>query len=67
MKKICFFVTKHPKQTFKLGPTLKRMVCRAPTYPPKTGRTTQKIIAFLRFFSLILLTNSSLKSLKTVF
>ena len=28
----------------------KMMVCRAPTYPPKTGPTPKKIIAFLRIF-----------------
>ena len=45
------------------------LVCRAPTYPPKTG-PTKKCIAFLRIFfslSLILLTNLSSKSLKAVF
>ena len=45
----------------------KILVCRAPTYPPKTG-PTQKVyclsenLFFFFNFSLILLTNSSLKS-----
>ena len=50
---------------FKRRSTLKKMlVCRAPTYPPKT-HPTQKML--LPFFSLILLTNPSSKSLKAVF
>ena len=47
------------------------LVCRAPTYPPKTGPTPKdhclsENLYFLFSFSLILLTNS-LKSVKAVF
>ena len=48
------------------------LVCRAPIYPPKTGPTPKnhclsENLYFLFSFSRILLTNSSLKSVKAVF
>ena len=48
------------------------LVCRAPIYPPKTGPTQKnhclsENLYFLFSFSRILLTNSSLKSVKAVF
>ena len=50
-------------------PILKMLVCHAPSYPPKTGPTPKKLMPLREsfYFSLILFTTRSLKSLKAAF
>ena len=70
----CFLVIvrSERKSKSKKADLKKMLVCRAPIYPPKTGPTPKnhclsENLYFPFSFSRILLTNSSLKSVKAVF